>query len=151
VVFEALNGTTIPKDLRLSYEVTSYGKTSPSTKTIRTAVERWAAEHADAARAGEDVREVFVVDDWRFRLALMSGFKPRPGGRQIAVYGVMNGRIVGPAPSAKGLAKALDTKATNTESLICPMSSPFSIVPAALLGSAVIQEGGGSTARRGGR
>jgi len=120
VVFEALNGATLPEDLRLTYEVTSYGRASPSARKIRTAVERWAVEHADAARGGREIRETFAVDDWRFSLGLMSGFAPRSGGRQIALYGVMNGRIVGAPPSTEGLAKALDAKATKYGDLDLP-------------------------------
>lgn len=120
VVFEALNDAALPEDLRLSYEVASYGQASPSAKTIRTAVERWAAEHAGAARDGEEVQEEFDVDDWRFRLALMCGFATRPGGRRIALYGTMNGRIVGSMPSTDGLAKALKAKATKYGDLDLP-------------------------------
>lgn len=120
VVFEALNGARLPEDLRLGYEVTSFGKASPSAKRIRAAVECWAVKRAEAARAGVQVREVFAVDDWCFALVLMSGFAPRPGGRQIALYGVMNGRIVGVVPSNKGLAGALDTKATKYGGLDLP-------------------------------
>ena len=120
VVFEALNGATLPDDLRLRYQVESYGKASPSVKNIRTAVERWAMKHAEAARGGRAIRETFAVDDWCFDLALMSGFSPRPGGRQIAIYGVMNGRIVGAVPSTEGLAKALDAKATKYGDLDLP-------------------------------
>jgi hypothetical protein len=120
VVFEALNRATLPDDLRLSYEVTSYGTASPSLRRIRPAVKRWAAKHAEAARAGTPVREILALDDWRFSLALMSGFAPRPGGRQIALYGLMNGRFVGPAPSTEGLAGALDTKAAKYGELDLP-------------------------------
>jgi hypothetical protein len=51
---------------------------------------------------------------------LLSGFASRPGGRQIALYGVMNGRIVGAAPPTEGFAGALDTKATRYGELDLP-------------------------------
>lgn len=120
VVFEALNGSTLPEDLRLRYEVTSYGKASPSAKKIRAVVECWAAKHAEVARTGVRVQKMFAVDDWCFSLVLMSGFAPRPGGRQIALFGAMNGRIVGAAPSADGFRRALDTKATKYGELDLP-------------------------------
>lgn len=120
IVFEALNGAVLPDDLRLSYEVASFGMASPSVTKIRAAVERWASAHADAARNTPAVDETFLVDDWKLRLALISGFAPRPGGRQIAVYGIMNGRFVGAVPPTNGLAKALDAKATKYGELDLP-------------------------------
>jgi hypothetical protein len=76
--------------------------------------------HADAARGAGVLQKSFVLNDWSFILALMSGFAPRPGGRQIALYGVMNGRIVGTMPSTEDLIKSLDAKATRYGDLDLP-------------------------------
>jgi hypothetical protein len=106
-----LNAAALADDLRLIYEVGSYGKSSPSQKRIKTAVECWAHQNAAFARAGRRVERILDIDDWRFRLRLLPGFKPRPGGRRIAIYGALNGRMVGAPPSSEGLCKALDQKA----------------------------------------
>jgi hypothetical protein len=110
-IFETLNAAALPDDVRLSYEVFSYGTASPSQKTIKTVVERWVHENAAFARGGRRVDKEFVIGDWRFRVGLLAGFKPRPGGRRIAMYGALNGRMVGIPPSNQGLRKALNEKA----------------------------------------
>lgn len=120
VIFEAVNGASMPEDLRLVYEVAAFGTGSPSTKKLRVAVERWAQERAEAARGTGEVQEAFAIDDWRFRLSLIGGFKARPAGRRIAMYGVMNGRIVGAPPSTDGLGKALNAKANKYGDLDLP-------------------------------
>jgi hypothetical protein len=94
-IFETLNAAALPDDVRLIYEVRSYGKTNPSQKRIKRVVERWAHENVAFARTSRRVEKEFVIDDWRFRLALVAGFKPRPGARRIAMYGALNGQMVG--------------------------------------------------------
>jgi hypothetical protein len=111
-IFETLNAATLPDDVRLIYEVLSYGKASPSLKKIKQCVELWARENAAFARKGQPVNKELEIGDWRFRLGLRAGFKPRPGGRRIAMYGTLNGRMVGAPPSNEGLGKALNEKAT---------------------------------------
>lgn len=112
VVFEALNDANIPEDLRLSYGVPRFGAASPSVNRIRAAVERWSTEHAVTARNGNAVEQDFEIDDWSFRLALLGGFRPRPGGRKIAFHGTMNGHFWGAPRPLDGLARALDQKST---------------------------------------
>lgn len=119
VVFEALNNAVIPEDLRLGYEVRSFGTASPSAKRIRAEVERWAEEHADEARASL-VQQNFQIDDWSFSLDLTGGFKARPDGKRIAFRGMINGRVLGAVPSLGGLAKALDAKARKYGELDLP-------------------------------
>jgi hypothetical protein len=128
VVFEAMNGARLPQDARLSYEVLSYGRASPSVNRIRTAVERWATNNVVVARAGKYVAQIFPLDGWCFRIALLTGFKPRPGGRQIAMSGALNGRIVGAPPVSDGLRRVLKGRRQSTEGSIFPMSSQYSTV-----------------------
>jgi hypothetical protein len=120
VLFEALNSAAIPDDLWLTYEVAAYGSASPSRNRLQREVENWAHERADAARAADRVERVFAIDDWRFRLALIGGFRSRAGGRRIALSGAMHGRIVGAPPSIDGLARALDAKARRYGELDLP-------------------------------
>lgn len=120
VVFEGINSAVLPDDLRLLYEVITYGKSSPSERKVRAAIERWAGEQAKAARSGERVEKDFLLDDWRFRLVLLHVPDAGAEGRKIAIHGIMDGRIIGTVPSTDGLSTALDAKASRYGKLDLP-------------------------------
>ena len=120
LIFDALNKIEIADDLRLSYGVKAYGKCSPSIKKLRRAIQKWTSDHADRARRAEHVEDDFPCEDWIFRLSLMAGFSPNPGGRRIAIWGHVTDAPAQALDAVSGLRNALDQKCSKYGELGLP-------------------------------
>lgn len=119
-VFTAINRVNIPSDLRLVYDLESFGERSVGMRPIQRDVESWARENAERARRQEHVERVFAFEDWRIRLTLLAGFTETPGSQKICMYGDVNGRFVGPLEDLGGLGVALNEKVRRYGNLDLP-------------------------------
>jgi hypothetical protein len=111
VIQDRLNAVQLPEDMRLSYHVEARGPNSPSLNRLVAQVEVWARTEAEAARSGTPVERVFSVGGWEIGLRLVPGFRPRPGGRQIA-FAMQRVFSMDMAEPAAALMRALGKKAT---------------------------------------
>jgi hypothetical protein len=73
-IYNALDTVDLPAGWLLGYSVDQYGATSPSLRTLKRDVERWAAEVCGDDPAQMPQR-VFEAGDWRIALTLHGGFR----------------------------------------------------------------------------
>lgn len=119
-IHDRLNRVRLPEDMRLGYRVEKRGTDSPSLKRLAAEVESWAQGAAEAARSGILAERVFRAGGWEISLRLVPGFKPRPGGPQIA-FSMQRGFIMEAAKPGEVLMAALDRKATRYGDLALPL------------------------------
>ena len=120
LIHDRLNRVRLPKDMRLSYQVVKRGTDSPSVNRLTADVEIWARDEEEAARSGDVAERLFRVGGWEIGLRLVPGFKPRPGGPQIA-FSVQRGFSMDAAEPGAALMAALDRKATRYGDLGLPL------------------------------
>ena len=73
-IYNAIDKTKVPVGFRLTYDVVTYGQSSPNVGKLCKEIEEWAA--ASQQDNPEVVpTKVFDADDWKIEIGLMGGFK----------------------------------------------------------------------------
>lgn len=92
-VYNAINAAKIPAGSILGYKLVRAGKSSPALKPLVADVERWARDHAEAAKT-EEVSTPFTAGDWVVELDLYSGGSDPP--TQAIGVAQMRGGVIAP-------------------------------------------------------
>lgn len=73
-IYNAIDKAKLPPGFRLSYDVATYGESSPNVKKLCVEIEAWAAE---AQQDDPEIMptKIFAADDWQIEIGLIGGFK----------------------------------------------------------------------------
>jgi len=73
-IYNAIDRTTLPPGFRLSYDVVSYGQSSPNVGTLCREIETWAVASQQDDPEVMPTR-IFEAGDWRIEIGLIGGFR----------------------------------------------------------------------------
>ncbi len=92
VIYNAIDGASLPAGCVLGYNLVRAGPDSPATKPLLTSIENWARENEEQARTTEVVGK-FAAGEWIIELELYAGGDPGPRGHAIGVASLGGGII----------------------------------------------------------
>lgn len=81
-IYNAIDATPLPAGYRLTYDVVSYGSTSPNTRKLCREISAWAHAYASTG-AVERIERIFDALDWQIEIGVAGGFRDSSDGRMI--------------------------------------------------------------------
>jgi len=94
MIYNALDGASLPDGFALGYNLVRAGPDSPATKPLLASIEKWARESEEQART-MDVVGKFAAGEWIIELELYAGGASGARGHAIGVAS-MGGGIISP-------------------------------------------------------